>query len=127
MRESEIEEKATRWRSLISVGPEDSVNTAIELFREHDVSQIPVLDAGTSVGSLNDHSVMLTMLGKPELTNSPVKTIMGPSFPTVTTETLADDVCRMMTSRENYAVLVQDGDRIVGILTRYDLVEFLGR
>jgi cystathionine beta-synthase len=122
-----LEEKATRWRSLVSVTPEESISTAIELFREHDVSQIPVLDAGASVGSLNDHSVMLTMLGKPDLANSPVKTIMGPSFPNVTTETLIDDVCRMMTSRENYAVLVQDGDRIAGILTRYDLVEFLGR
>lgn len=122
-----LEDKTRRLRPLYSVGPDEKISTAINLFKEHDVSQIPVLEGGRSVGSLNDHSVMLTILEKPELVDSPVSTVMGPSFPAVQTATLIDDVCRMMTSEENYAVLVEDGERIAGILTRYDLVEFLGR
>jgi len=122
-----LEDKARRLRTLYSVGADDAISAAIDLFKEHDVSQIPVLEGGTSVGSLHDHSVMLTILEKPELVDSPVSTIMGPPFPAVRMETLLDDVCRMMTSEENYAVLVEDGDRIAGILTRYDLVDFMGR
>ncbi|MGB6032378.1 MAG: cystathionine beta-synthase [Bacteroidota bacterium] len=122
-----LEDKTRRLRALYSVGPDEKISTAINLFKEHDVSQIPVLEGGRSVGSLNDHSVMLTILEKPELVDSPVSIVMGPSFPAVQTATLIDDVCRMMTSEENYAVLVEDGERIAGILTRYDLVEFLGR
>ncbi|MGB6121592.1 MAG: cystathionine beta-synthase [Bacteroidota bacterium] len=122
-----LEDKTRRLRPLYSVGPDEKISTAINLFKEHDVSQIPVLEGGRSVGSLNDHSVMLTILEKPELVDSPVSIVMGPSFPAVQTATLIDDVCRMMTSEENYAVLVEDGERIAGILTRYDLVEFLGR
>jgi cystathionine beta-synthase len=122
-----LEDKASRLRSLYSVGPDEKISTAIALFKEHDVSQIPVLEGGKSVGSLHDHSVMLTILENPELVKSPVSAVMGPSFPSLRKETLIDDVCRMMTSEENYAVLVEDDGRIAGILTRYDLVEFMGR
>src|SRR4029077_1029347 len=44
--------------TMITVSPTDSVKRTVELMREFQISQIPVMDGGELVGSVNEVAVM---------------------------------------------------------------------
>lgn len=53
-----------------------------------------------------------------------VEEVMEAPFPVVAGQVPVDDVTRLLT-RGNPAVLVREGDRIQGIVTRFDVVRTL--
>ena len=121
-----LERKPLAERRLISTAPGDPVKSALDLFREHDISQIPVLDGGRCVGSLHDHSLMLKIFEQPDLLSARVDSVMARPFPTVRCEASIDDVLRLLSAKDQYAVLVVEEKGLVGILSRYDVIEFMG-
>jgi Zn-dependent protease/CBS domain-containing protein len=56
----------TPVRSLVSVGPEASIQDALALFAERDVNQLPVLQDGTVVGLLSRADVIAYLRGREE-------------------------------------------------------------
>ncbi len=116
-----------RWGELIAVDPMTSVRKTLELFKEKDISQIPVLDRGKPVGAVHDSDVMARVLERPTLMDSPVSALMDAPFPVVNVDSLVDDFLKLMTTKKNSAVLIEDQQKITGILTRYDVIEFLGK
>ena len=122
-----LQSKRKKMGDLVAIDPTTTVRKALDLIKEHDVSQLPVLDRGKPVGALHDNELMATVLERPSLVDSPVSTVMGPSFPLVNIDSLIEDVIHCMTAKKNTAVLVEDDQKISGILTRYDVIEFLGK
>lgn len=114
-------------RRLVSVDASATLRTALELIRSNDVSQLPVIENGRPVGALHDYEVMRVVLESPAIADAPVARVMGPCFPTVPPATPIDEVIRLMTTQHHSAVLVGDDDGIRGILTRYDVVEFMSK
>ncbi|MEO8169189.1 MAG: pyridoxal-phosphate dependent enzyme, partial [bacterium] len=112
---------------LVSVDPLTSVRKTLELIKQHDISQIPVLDRGKPVGAVHDSDIMARVMENPALMDSPVSTVMDASFQIVNIDTHVEDFLRLMTSKKNSAVLIEDHQKIIGILTRYDVIEFLGK
>jgi cystathionine beta-synthase len=121
-----LERKPAAARRLISTVPGDPVRSALDLFREHDISQVPVLDGDRCVGSLHDHSLMLAVFQQPGLLDARVETVMARPFPTVRCDAAIDEVLRHLSAKDQYAVLVAEGDALLGILSRYDVIEFMG-
>jgi cystathionine beta-synthase len=122
-----LQAKGKKPRDILSVNPATPVRKALDLFKENDISQLPVLEGGNSVGALHDHEVMAAILEQPALVDGPVTKVMSPSFPSADIDALIGDVIHLMTSKRNSAVLVEDSKSIAGILTRYDVIEFLGK
>jgi cystathionine beta-synthase len=122
-----LQSKGKQAEGLVSIDPITTIRRALDLIKEHDVSQLPVLDRGKPVGAVHDHELMATVMERPTLIDSPVSTVMSPSFPAVNIDSQIDDVIRLMTPKKNYAVLVEDEQRISGILTRYDVIEFMAK
>ncbi len=120
-----LESKKKTTQTLLAIDPVATVRKAIDLIREHDVSQLPVMDGGTSVGAVHDHELMTAVMEHPEVVDSAVSTVMGPGFPVVDIDALIDDVIALMTSKRNAAVLVREQQQFCGILTRYDVIEFM--
>ncbi|HXF99506.1 MAG TPA: cystathionine beta-synthase [Bacteroidota bacterium] len=122
-----ILESKKRVGEIIAVDPLTTVRETLDLFRSKNVSQIPVLDRGRPVGAVHDADVMTLVLERPSLMNSPISSVMDEPFPTVNIDSLLDDFLKLMTTKETSAVLIEDQQKIVGILTRYDVIEFLGK
>jgi cystathionine beta-synthase len=122
-----FESKGKEHRELFEIDPLTSVRKALELMRQKDISQIPVLDRGKPVGSVHDSDLMAKVMERPTLVDSPVSSVMEPSFPVINIDSQIDDVIKMMTAKRNAAVLIEDQQKIVGILSRYDVIEFMGK
>jgi cystathionine beta-synthase len=109
---------------VVSVAPAAAVRQALNLMTTWSVSQIPVLDNGQSVGGLIEGTLMARALAQPALLERPVSEIMEPPFPEVDAGTAVDRVGAMLT-RESPAALVRRDGKLVGIVSRYDVLQQL--
>ncbi|MGH2567097.1 MAG: cystathionine beta-synthase, partial [Bacteroidota bacterium] len=69
--------------NVVSVDPIATVRKALDLIREHNISQLPVLDKGTSVGSVEESELMGAVLENPALFDDPVNKLMQAPFPAI--------------------------------------------
>jgi cystathionine beta-synthase len=109
---------------VISVGPGTTVRQALRLMSLHDVSQLPVMDGPSSIGSVADWSLSAKSLDDTKLLDATVSTIMDPPFPTVDGTQSVDAVAKLM-SKANPAVLVREDGKVSGIVTRSDVLNYL--
>ena len=109
---------------VVSVAPAAAVRQALNLMATWSVSQIPVLENGQSVGGLIEGTLMARALAQPALLERPVSEVMDPPFPEVESGTAVDRVGAMLT-RESPAALVRRDGKLVGIVSRYDVLQQL--
>jgi cystathionine beta-synthase len=108
-------------KSLISVKPTDTVGEALAQMDELGLSQIPVLEEGKCVGSLRENRVLAKVVRDRELLNAPVKEVMETGFPSVDVDANSSEVTRRL--QTSPAVLVEEYGRIIGIITRHDVLD----
>lgn len=108
-------------KTLVSVQPTDTVGDALTLMDELGLTQIPVLDEGRAVGALRENRVLAKVVRDRELLNSPVSEVMESSFPTVDVDASSNEVTRRL--QASPAVLVEEYGRIIGIITRHDVLD----
>ena len=109
---------------LVSVTPAAQVRQALNLMSTWSVSQIPVVDAGRCVGGLTESSLMTRALAQPAMLDRPVREVMDSPFPVVDASFPTDRLAPMLT-RESPATLVQKEGKLIGIVSRYDLLQQL--
>ena len=108
-------------KSLVWVKPGDMVGDALQKMDELGLSQIPVLEEGRAVGSLRENRCLAKVVRNRELLNSSVSEVMEASFPTVDVDASSKEVTRRL--QTSPAVLVEEYGRIIGIITRHDVLE----
>ena len=108
-------------KTLVSVKPADTVAEALEKMDELGVTQIPVLEEGRVVGALRENRCLAKVVRNRELLTSPVSEVMEASFPTVDVDASSSEVTRRL--QTSPAVLVEEYGRIVGIITRHDVLD----
>ena len=106
---------------LISVTPTTPVGEMLGVMERHGISQLPVIEDGRSVGSIREHRVMSQLLDDRSLLDKPVASVMDPSFPVVNESV---DVTRARQYlKDAPALLIEEYGRIIGIVTRYDVLD----
>ncbi|MGB2868146.1 MAG: cystathionine beta-synthase [Bacteroidota bacterium] len=111
---------------IISVDPVTTVRKALDYISENNVSQLPVIDKGEPVGSVEESDLMSAVLGNPALFDAPVTSLMKPTFPRVHVDESINQAISLL-SKKFAAVLVEEENKVVGILTRYDVIEYMSR
>jgi cystathionine beta-synthase len=106
---------------LVSVSPSSAVSDALQLMNQYGLSQLPVLEAGEAVGSLREGRLMRRLLANPDLRHEPVSQVMEKRLPVVGEDAGLDIAMKHL--KESPAILVEEYGRIVGIITRYDVLD----
>lgn len=121
-----------------SVKPLDSIQHARDLLDAYRVNQLPVLVDGRLVGIITDRDLRDAFpsvfdsppfrRGKPKVTASDPRTVtaemvMTPNVTTVGTMASMTDAVRLMRRQRIGALPVVEGERVVGILTRSDVLD----
>ena len=107
--------------SLVWAAPTGRVADVLAKMNEMGLTQIPVLDEGRPVGSLRENRVLAKVVRNRDLMDSPVSEVMEASFPTVDVDASSNEVTRRL--QTSPAVLVEEYGRIVGIITRHDVLD----
>jgi len=122
-------------RSVITIGPDQSLLVARERMRKHSIRRMPVVRDGQLVGMVTDRDVRqawaspATALSTHELLylldKVTVAQIMTPKVVTVTPDTPLVEAARLLHAHKIGGLPVVEGKRVVGILTETDLLEVL--
>jgi cystathionine beta-synthase len=114
-----------RAGAVITARRTDKVEAVVKKLKEHDISQMPVVDeAGRAIGMIHEYDLLNFLIeGKHRLSEvveplvQPLQGTVGPETPIARLREIFND--------DNVAV-VREGDRVTGILTKIDLIEYLG-
>jgi len=119
-----VDNKRRAVPGLLSVEVGQPLKKALALIEQYDVTQIPVFRGKEPVGTLFDNDILKTALADPSAVDRPVEEWMAEPLPVVASDEPVDRVTRLLASR-NPAVLVQHNGGVVGILTRFDMLQFI--
>ncbi len=123
--------KSDRLPALVHVHPDETVRTAVDVLREYEVSQAPVIKAelplamAEVVGAVHDRDLMDSVFRDTAALDWPVARVMGPPLPAVGSGELVDVAVETLETAP--AALVVDAGHPVGILTRSDILQFLAQ
>jgi cystathionine beta-synthase len=106
---------------LVYVSPTQKVDDALRLMNEHGFSQLPVIEEGKSVGSIREGTLMSKLLENRELIASPVSEVMDKGLPVLAEDLELESAVKHL--KHSPAVLVEEYGRIVGIITRHDVID----
>lgn len=108
-----------------SVEPETTVFDAIELMAEKNIGALPVMENGKLLGivSERDYTRKVILKGKASK-QTPVSEIMFSPVISATPEHTVEECLRIMTEHRIRHLPVVDGERVVGIVSIGDLVNW---
>ena len=107
--------------ALIAVSPETTISEMLEVMEVNGISQLPVIEEGKAIGSIREHRVMAQILDDRSILEEPVTRIMEEPFPVINE---AVEIARAKQFlKESPAILVEEYGRIIGIVTRYDVLD----
>lgn len=108
-------------QEIVTIDCEQSVMQAINTIKSLNISQIPVTQKGMIVGKITESDILNAILENPSLRSGSVKDIMTSSFPFVDLNTTVDKITTII-NKENMAVLVEDQNGNIEIITQYDII-----
>jgi cystathionine beta-synthase len=119
-----VASKSRALPALMSVQASEPLKRALALVEQHNVTQIPVFRGAELVGTLYDSDILRAALADPAALEKPVEGWMSDALPVVASGEPLERVTRLLAGR-NPAVLVRDDGAMVGILTRFDMLQFI--
>lgn len=116
---------AQRTQSLVTVTLDDSVRTVVQRMKASGVSQVPVVSGESLVGIVGEVAVLRALVSGEVHLDAAVEAIVDADYATVTPETRVDLLQSVLA--EAKVVLVTDGARLLGLISKIDLIEYLAR
>jgi len=120
-----VHDKQRRSEKLVAVPLGITVDQAVNLMREHGISQVPVIESGEVVGSISETRILDILVSDPMAKMKPVAEYMEKPFPVISEHATIEEVAHNMDHR-SAAVLVRRGADF-DIITKSDLIFFLTR
>ncbi|MCI0737509.1 MAG: cystathionine beta-synthase [Gemmataceae bacterium] len=110
-------------RQLVTVTPKATVAEAIRLLQDKGFSQLPVLEDGAPVGSIQEVTLARILHDQRDPAKVTVGEIMARPLPQLETIVHLDEAYRLLLAGNTGVLAVQDG-KVVDILTRIDLINY---
>jgi cystathionine beta-synthase len=114
-----------RSAEVVTAHPADRVRDVVARMKEHGISQLPVEEAGKLQGIVSEVSLLRILLDGQHSPDSPVGPIVESDYATVTPQTKIELLQGILGDAK--VVIVLDRDKIVGLVTKIDLIDFLAR
>jgi cystathionine beta-synthase len=109
--------------SMVKAMPDETIGEALNRLEEFNVSQMPVMDGNKTLGSLTEAELMSKIIEDPGIIEKKVSEVMDLPYPVVDeTEDIKQGIQHL---KKSPAVLVSQYGRIIGILTRIDVLDFV--
>lgn len=113
-------------QKLISIEPGHTVADAVSLMRKYDIEHIPVMKGDEILGAISESGLFQKLFSDPEIKQVAVGELLEPAFPVVDFLTPIEKLSTLI-NKENGAVLGKDDGGNFHILTKYDVLQALGK
>jgi cystathionine beta-synthase len=111
--------------STVAVAPTDSLLIAYSRMKLYDVSQLVVFDGPRVVGIIDEHDLLLAVHADEKKFGRSVRDFMTTRLFTCSPQTDLEKLLPLLES--GLVVIVMDGERFYGLVTRIDVLNYLRR
>jgi cystathionine beta-synthase len=108
-------------REMVIARPYHTVYHALKTMQQQDISQIPVFEEKTPIGTIYEDQILNLALQGKDLHKLVVREVMSKPLPQIPRTAPVERITHIL-SHENPAVFVEMGDARFEILTKYDLM-----
>ncbi len=112
--------------SIISALPGDPMTDVVDLFKKYNISQVPVVDEKEKLmGIVTEVDLLNHMLSQEHIhtADESIEAIINPDVPLIEPDTPLKSIMEMFS--EKSVALIVENDRLKGILTKIDILDFL--
>jgi cystathionine beta-synthase len=111
-------------RQLKTITPDATVAAAIDLMQSAGISQLPVLQDGKSVGSIQEVTLARVLHDQVDPSKVTVGAVMARPLPVLDTTVHLDEAYRLLLSGNTGVLAMTPEGRVADIITRIDLVQY---
>ncbi len=113
-------------QKLLTIDAADTIGDALSVLSKFNISQLPVVEGGNYIGSLNDNYLFNKLIENSDIKKQTVKSMMQPAFPIVGEQAPIEEVSKLIT-KDNNAVLLRDMGGNMHIITKHDIIDAVAR
>ena len=113
-------------KKLITAQITNTIAETVELMKEYDIEHIPVMNGNGPIGAISESGLFKKIFTNPDIKNATVEEHLEPSFPVVDFETPVEKLSTLI-NKENGAVLAKDDTGNFHIVTKYDVIQAMGK
>jgi cystathionine beta-synthase len=117
--------RSLEQNQVIAVAPDDRLLVAYSRMKLYDVSQLPVLDREQIVGIVDESDLLIALHDDPNAFQRSVNSIMSQKLTTVQVNASVESLFPIF--ERGLVVIVCDGPRFLGLITRIDVLNYLRR
>jgi len=110
-------------RQLVTIGPKSTLSEVIRILQTSGISQLPVLDDGKSVGSIQEVTLARILHDHSDPDKVKVGDVMARPLPQLEMTVHLDEAYRLLLAGNTGVLASQDG-KVTDIVTRIDLVHY---
>jgi cystathionine beta-synthase len=108
---------------LITVAPGESLQEAVRLMQDYQISQLPVMDGDSVIGSVNEASLMKGLHDGLDFTNQDIRAVMGRPLPVLDSSIDISEAFRILLTGAS-GIIVKEGNQPAAVITRTDLIDY---
>lgn len=112
-------------RPLVVAPPHAKLREVIDQMKSQGISQLPVVDAGKLCGVVAEVDLLRALVTGNTKLESPIAEVLEDDYATVTPNTRVELLQGVLADAK--VAIVEEGDEVVGIVTKIDLIDFLAR
>ncbi|MCE9560650.1 MAG: pyridoxal-phosphate dependent enzyme [Planctomycetes bacterium] len=110
-------------RKLVHIAPDANAEQAIQLMEATGISQLPVMEGGRPVGSVQEVSLARILHDGKDPTQVAISEVMGRPLPVMDVHTHLDESYRLLLAGYTGVLATSEG-KVVDIVTRIDLIHY---
>ncbi len=113
-----------KGNTLFTATPDMPVREAISTMTEHDIGSLVIMEHGTLVGMLTFREILRHLhQNNGSVGEYTIRAIMDDAPFSVTPNTEADEMQRLMLAKHSRYMPVMDGPTLMGVISFYDLAQ----
>jgi cystathionine beta-synthase len=110
---------------LYTVRAGDTARHAVDLMKRHGISQLPVIEPGNKpIAMLHEVDLLQALIDGRHKLDEPISAVMKPLAGVVTLRTPVSRLKELFAT--DHVAIVKDGDQLAAIVTKIDLIDWLG-
>ncbi|SFL57866.1 CBS domain-containing protein [Salibacterium qingdaonense] len=101
--------------------PDDNVENAAKMMKEHHIGAIPVIQENNLMGMITDRDIVVRCIAEGKSESSPVKEVMTTNIVTAEPDMDIEEAAKLMASRQIRRLPVVENQQLAGIAALKDL------
>ncbi|MFJ1302461.1 CBS domain-containing protein [Pseudomonadota bacterium AL_CKDN230030165-1A_HGKHYDSX7] len=110
--------------TLYTASPDTPVSVAVRTMSEQDIGSLVIMESGMLAGMLTFREIIRCVhAGNGQLGETTIRAIMDDAPVSVSPNTSADEVQRLMLEKHARYIPVMDGPTLMGVISFYDMAQ----